>query len=506
MRQLLPLLLLPALIACSSPSPKVPTPTQPPAQAQQPPAQAQQPPAQAQQSPAPAPEPPSPPAPPLKVAFDGGHGSAFIHRSEGQGYAGFYVDLIRAVGAKLGREVELLEEQGHVSYLFAQTEVQVLVGAAMMTDPAEQRKYGWVPFARWADLAVYSARTKSMAGVYYEPIAQRIPTTGPDPIEGIAVGSRRPINLAVRAADVELREALAGAVRDLRADGTLRTLSERWFPVYDDQWYAFLEAPSGPPDAPPRVIYISNLPSGYPSDLAFGSGLYVVVSPEGRYIAHSQDGQAWTVVEGMKGLWHRVLFAAGRFWAAGSDGVLASSPDGIAWEPVDPGVTDGWMDLRQAGDRLLLLGRSGYLLASADGLRWEGERIDVQEPASILAGPDRWLLVTRRGQTLLSQDGKSWRTAETIGSPGGRLLYGNGRWLSGANLLTDQLLWLPPAAAVAPPVVFGDGRFAALTNLNHGFAENHLWTSADGLEWTPHPEIKGGAGLWFANGSFVIYR
>ncbi|MFM8358401.1 MAG: WD40/YVTN/BNR-like repeat-containing protein, partial [Verrucomicrobiota bacterium] len=137
-------------------------------------------------------------------------------------------------------------------------------------------------------------------------------------------------------------------------------------------------------------------PSPTTADLrgvAAGPGLFVAAGSQG-VILTSPTGTNWTASPSTTtSLLSGVAAWPGGFVAVGDRGTVLTSPDGTNWRSVASGTTNGLRRVRWLGDRLVAAGANGTLLASTNGSAWE--RLAVAETAYLYD-------VLREGDTFLA--------------------------------------------------------------------------------------------------------
>ena len=111
--------------------------------------------------------------------------------------------------------------------------------------------------------------------------------------------------------------------------------------------------------------------------VAFGNGQFVTtgVFNDGRgnlsyCVQRSTDGVTWSGEPAPTNVLMRsIAFGNGQFVMAGDNGMIFTSPDGIAWTPRNSG-SGSFNDLAFANDRFVAVGSGGTLWQSQDGVGW----------------------------------------------------------------------------------------------------------------------------------------
>jgi hypothetical protein len=210
----------------------------------------------------------------------------------------------------------------------------------------------------------------------------------------------------------------------------------------------------------------------------------------------------------------KVAYGDGQFIAVGDRGAIVSSPDGTNWTsqplPTEVNLTGVVRD----GSRLVAVGGRS-VLQSSDGAHWTAalNRGDVALQAVTFAN-SRFMVVG--GDTILTYtDGLGWRDALLTPTAPRALrdvAFGNGRWVAvGAAsggyseplwTSANGINWTPVSGIVADfeCVIFANGQFLAVGD------DGAIFTSPDGLAWTPRnsPFSSRLIGAAYGNGRYVV--
>ncbi|HWI63294.1 MAG TPA: hypothetical protein VNT75_15765, partial [Symbiobacteriaceae bacterium] len=201
-----------------------------------------------------------------------------------------------------------------------------------------------------------------------------------------------------------------------------------------------------------------------------------------------------------------------QFLAAGEDGIIRASADGVTWEDRLPrGHRQDWTDLAFGDGRFVALA-NGDVAISADGLTWDLQPRPKPEPLylrSIVRGPDRFVATGLGVYT--SVDGVTWKQQVPADWPLSSVVWGSGRYVAIRHNETvaslDGTVW-QVGPALGPErylqgIVAGDTGFVAYGQSING-KDNEIYTSADGLTWTSQGlqpliwSITYGKGLYVA--------
>jgi hypothetical protein len=282
---------------------------------------------------------------------------------------------------------------------------------------------------------------------------------------------------------------------------------------------------------------------------AAGNGtVWVAVGDDGSLLS-SPDGITWTLRTAATGSHlHRVVWAGSFFVAVGASGTVLTSPDGVAWTVRSAGVTDDFTGL--GSDGVLVVAATAAsnnspsrILTSPDGINWTPRASGLGHFQGFARAPGggRWVAVGAYC-TAHSSDGLSWTRVDLpMGWPR-RVVHTGNRFVAlGANGAGQASVWTsddgqawalrvtsmgwralarsPQGRIVAVPQsdrsaastdggstwTFGTsvsdaginlfldavwsealGRFAAVVQVA---ANQYLYTSTDGLVWTPGSHV-----------------
>lgn len=212
----------------------------------------------------------------------------------------------------------------------------------------------------------------------------------------------------------------------------------------------------------------TNQTSGYSFEfdaITYGNGIYVAVTQDAsNSIFTSTDGVTWTknLTVSLR-LW-AVAYGGGLFVAAGNDGALITSPDGLTWTNRTSGFTSG------------------------------------QRCSGVAYGNGTWIVVNEHTTNIsTSTDGVTWTIKGTSGAITTPLLcvtYGNGVWVIGGNnaeiaTSSDTNTWIARTSNLTAggssvysvrAAIFANNRFY-ITAFSLSFS-NCISTSPDGITWT----------------------
>ena len=109
-------------------------------------------------------------------------------------------------------------------------------------------------------------------------------------------------------------------------------------------------------------------------------GLFVVVGENG-FAATSSNGSAWTnQVSGTSEWLNKVRWLNDRFWAMGDKGTVIASVNGVFWQTVATGASNGLFNAANSGAQYMFVGDTEVRRAQGFPLAWVNE-LDPLQPA-----------------------------------------------------------------------------------------------------------------------------
>jgi hypothetical protein len=190
-----------------------------------------------------------------------------------------------------------------------------------------------------------------------------------------------------------------------------------------------------------------------------------------------------------------VAFGNGRWVVVGDDGIILSSPDGVAWSPEEnPAGTPDLEDIAFGNGIFVAIGGNGVVLTSADGRQWARQSPENGGGREILHDETRFVVLAAGGFLSMSVDGVDWeyppRVPQMYVDAGG-IAFGNGTYVVAGYRRTGKPTDLWSSVGIGE-WQFRDARssenlFGAGYGLGHFVAVGQdatLITSPDGVEWT----------------------
>ncbi len=231
---------------------------------------------------------------------------------------------------------------------------------------------------------------------------------------------------------------------------------------------------------------------------ALGNGRFVLVGSAGS--ASSPDGRIWqarSTAQSFEGIAH----GAGLFVAVGANGTIATSDNGLDWDPVVPSpASQRLYAVTHGNGRFAAVGEGGTVLVSADGREWvskgPGGSLDLR---SVTHDAGRFV-ATGLNATVGSLDGgETWTGAGLLGNNHRSVAAGNGRFVSVADagwiaFSIDGASWTRHQLAAPSPLESRPG-FTAVA-----FADGAFWAVAEGAL---HRSTNGAANTWQRLGSGI---
>ncbi len=223
-------------------------------------------------------------------------------------------------------------------------------------------------------------------------------------------------------------------------------------------------------------------------------GERVVAAGRNGGIAVSNDGIEWQTFEEVSGeRLTGLTHLAGHFWAYGETGTLLRSADGIDWEAQATGSVQTLRGIAfdPGTSRYVVVGDTGNVLISTDGELWQAHETDpAWEFVDVAYATAGFIAAARGGRVLRSTDGESWTLLqESIGHEHlGAIAYGNGHYVIAGGLGQDTVFFVSdngdawqeaqvPLPALITNLTFVDDRFLAA-----GYSGTVL-QSNNGLDW-----------------------
>ena len=179
-----------------------------------------------------------------------------------------------------------------------------------------------------------------------------------------------------------------------------------------------------------RRIQTSNL---YLKAVAHGNGMWVTVGSDG-VIATSPDGISWTP-RSMYGMdFASVAYGEGTWIAVGPQGSMAISSDAISWRaissiyaPLDMFRFVNFRSVAYHGGLWIVVHATG-IFKSSDGVSWEYQDLSNRDLKFVTYNDDRWV-ITGEDKILSSSDATLWVTHELKGTAFTTIAFGRNTWV-----------------------------------------------------------------------------
>lgn len=274
----------------------------------------------------------------------------------------------------------------------------------------------------------------------------------------------------------------------------------------------------------PLTPRVSGFGSSTVHKIAYGNGMYVAVGTDGK-LASSPDGITWTLRTSQFGTDYigSVAYAAGVFVAVGGNTTLkiSTSPDGITWTARTPATGSGAFEGVAYGNGVFVAGglsTNPHVETSPDGITWTNRTFawtnNTSSIAGVAYGNGVFIAVGVNGQISTSPTGTTWtqRTSRfVVGDTIYAIATGNGIIVAGGtggkvSISTDGETWTLVetdfGAAAIYGLGYGNGIFVAAGTVT----DNAIGTSADGTQWTKRTSglSAGGRGVGFGNNLFLV--
>lgn len=122
-------------------------------------------------------------------------------------------------------------------------------------------------------------------------------------------------------------------------------------------------------------IIISN--SNASNSLAYNGETYII-GQNGGYITFSKNLVDWESMQLLTFAIRSIVWSEEKnlFVAIGDDGGIAISRNGLAWEEISTGITNGMKQVIYSQDRFIAIGYNGAILVSEDGEKWSKKDVE----------------------------------------------------------------------------------------------------------------------------------
>ena len=198
--------------------------------------------------------------------------------------------------------------------------------------------------------------------------------------------------------------------------------------------------------------------------VTYGGGKFVAAGTNGSILT-SKDGIAWTrAVSGTVAVLRGVAYGGGRFVAAGEGGLISTSPDGVSWTYEDSGTFASFHGIAYGGGRFVAVGPTA-VVASTDGMHWKtAAEMQMSGMYAVAYGEGQFVAVGEHGSAFTSPDGTGWVPLPSVMTRPGvapllsGVTYGAGQYVVVAgdggiwSIVSAPLVMAPQApAATTPP-------------------------------------------------------
>jgi hypothetical protein len=190
-----------------------------------------------------------------------------------------------------------------------------------------------------------------------------------------------------------------------------------------------------------------------------------------------------------------IAFGGGRFVAAGDNGTVLTSLNGISWAIQSSGVTNSIYGVAYQSGQFVAVGSAGFIKTSPDGVAWMTQNSGITKQLNAVTASDIGLVaVGNSGAILTSSDGSNWipqlaATSQNLVGTG----VGFGRVFFGAAANSPALFWSTDGSAWSymtnvpvgsQPQLFNGG-FVSEDGVTVGVSiRGSFWRSVNGDAWT----------------------
>ena len=205
-----------------------------------------------------------------------------------------------------------------------------------------------------------------------------------------------------------------------------------------------------------------------------------------------------------------VNYCNNQYVAVGNNGLIFTSPDGVAWTSRTSGTTNILRTAIYANDKYVAVGYNGTIVTSSDGITWINRTSGTSNYLwNISYYNNLYVIVGSNGTILTSPDAITWTSR----------ISGTTNWLYGLNYNNNQFIISGGAGTIltSPDGITWTSRTSGTTNGLYGiyYGENlyiavsnvgTVHTSPDGITWTSKTSgtsrsLYGGS---YGNNQYVI--
>jgi hypothetical protein len=227
-----------------------------------------------------------------------------------------------------------------------------------------------------------------------------------------------------------------------------------------------------------------------------------------------------------------MTYINGQFIATGDHGILATSSDGVVWDPKISGTTALLGGAAYGNNTYVVVGSEGTVLTSPDGTNWSSTSLDPAiDINTVIFAQNTFLALGNRyetipncvfdpcpswpyGNILSSNDGVVWTKKEFAHPLLNGAAYGNGIFVvldyyGSVFTSTDASTWVSTIVEGAQwlsEVTYGNGTFTAVGHSCSGMVcTGQIFTSHNGVDWKSRisGDIKPLYGVAYINNTFV---
>lgn len=245
-----------------------------------------------------------------------------------------------------------------------------------------------------------------------------------------------------------------------------------------------------------------------PAGSTVATGLLVAAGDNGSVFS-SPDGLNWTVQSsGTSAQLRDVAYAFSKFYVAGEAGTLLSSADGITWSRVTLPSTIDLNGLSFNGTRLLAVGKNGTMLTTLNGTDWTVVSTGAGEElfSAIYSPAGFWIATGSASAVYRSLDGLSWTavSAATSGAWQSATVLGQTTTVNGISTTVYRLALVSSSGQTATSLdgvnwsTASTSALAGLVRVASGSeqfvavgAAGTVLTSTDGMQWLARTSPSG---------------
>ena len=190
---------------------------------------------------------------------------------------------------------------------------------------------------------------------------------------------------------------------------------------------------------------------------------------------------------------YSVVYAEGKFVAAGAAGNIASSPDGKVWAVENSGVAKRFLGVTHGDGTFVAYGFEAALVSSPDGQHWTAPAHNLPYGIKGMAyGAGVWAALDEYGNISSSPDLVEWNgRLSSVLSAFGDVIFAQEKFVAVGNrgvimTSTNGIAWEQQdsgTTATFNDLAYGDGKFVAVGSSDESGTQGIILTSSNAEDW-----------------------